>query len=139
MKRENKLFSFFKWDTDATYVNLNRDVRLGDYSLYSSIMIGALKLLAHKNPRLKILEVGSGNDEITRKVLKVLTGNDGERLYLTYTHAATSLDAAFKIKAASKGNRSINVTFFVPEQLQSFEAGAYDVVITTDVSSIDAG
>ena len=139
MKRENKLFSFFKWDTDATYCNLNRDVRLCDSSLYSSIMIRALKLLAHKNPRLKILELGSGNDEITREVLKVLAGNFGERLYLTYTYAATSLDAAFKVKAAFKGNRSINVTFFVPEQLQSFEAGAFDVLITTDVSPIDAG
>lgn len=133
-KCEDKLFSFVKWDTDATYCNFNQ--ALAPSQPDDSTLLDVLKLLGHKNPKLRILELGNGADETTRLVLDALRSQYGERLYSTYTYAATSLDAAFRAKATFKGTRNINVVFFdVEQQLQSqiLQAGAYDLVITTDV------
>ena len=94
-----------------------------------------MKLLAHKNPNLKILELGNGADEMTRLVLDTLNSSFGERLYLNYTYAATSLDAAFTLRAAFRGASNINVEFYDIQNLQSsnLQAGAYDLIVTTDV------
>lgn len=135
-KREEKLLSFVKWDTDATYCNLNEALVPSPTLMDSSIILDVLKLLAHKNPRLRILELGNGAGETTCSVSNALKSQYGERLYLTYTYAVTSLDAAFRAKATFKGSRDINVVFFDVEQvLQShmLQGGAYDLVITTDV------
>lgn len=135
-KREERLLSFVKWDTDATYCNLNEVLAPSHTSMDSSIILVVLKLLAHKNPRLRILELGNGADETTRSILNALKSQYDERLALTYTYAVTSLDAAFRAKAAFKGSRNVNVVFFDVEQLlksHMLEDGAYDLVITTDV------
>lgn len=135
-KCENKLVSLVKWDTDATYSNLNQALAPSHSQPDPFILLDVLKLLAHKNPKLRILELGSGADETTSLVLNALKSQYGERLYLTYTYAATSFDAAFRAKAKFKGTRNINVVFFdVEQQLQSqiLIAGAYDLIITTDV------
>ena len=67
----------------------------------------------------------------------------GERLYLNNAYAATSLDAAFMLKTAFRGAGNLSVEFYNTEQhLQSsnLQAGAYDLIITTDVRlpSIDS-
>ena len=141
-KSEDKLFSFVKWDTDATYCNLNQALAPSRSQPDLSILLGVLKLLAHKNPKLRILELGDGAHETTRLVLSVLKSQHGERLYLTYTYATTSFDAAFRAKATFKGTPNINVVFFdVEQQLQSqtLQAGAYDLIITTDVWLLNIG
>ena len=141
-KSEDKLFSFVKWDTDATYCNLNQALAPSHSQPDPSILLDVLKLLAHKNPKLRILELGNGADETTRLVLNALKSQYGERLYLTYTYAATSFDAAFRAKATFKGTRNINVVFFdVEQQSQSqiLQAGAYDLIITTDVWLLNIG
>ena len=135
-KQEDKILSFVKWDTDATFCNLNQAFAPAHSKPDSSMILDVLKLLAHKNPKLRILELGNGADETTRLVLSTLESRYGERLYLTYTYAATSLDAAFKVKAAFKGTRNINVVYYnVEQQLQSsnLQTKAYDLIITTDV------
>ncbi|MCJ1434803.1 hypothetical protein MMC27_004173 [Xylographa pallens] len=137
-KSEEKIFSFVKWDTDATYCDLNQALALSHTQPDPSMLLDVLKLLAHKNPRLRILELGNGADETTRVVLDTLKSQYGDRLYLTYTYAATSFDAAFRAKMAFKGIRDINVVFFdIEQQLQShiLQAGAYDLIITTDFIS----
>lgn len=141
-KCEDKLFSFVKWDTDATYCNLNLPLAPSPTQPDPTILSDVLKLLAHKNPKLKILELGNGGDETTRLVLNALRSQYGDRLYLTYTYAATSFDAAFRAKATFKGTRNINVVFFdVEQQLQSqiLQAGVYDLIITTDVWLLKIG
>jgi len=141
-KSEDKLFSFVKWDTDATYCNLNQALAPSNSQPDPSTLLDVLKLLAHKNPKLRILELGNGADETTRLVLNALKSQYGERLYLTYTYAATSFDAVFWAKATFKGTRNINVVFFDAEQqLQSqiLQAGAYDLIITTDVWLLKIG
>ena len=142
-EHEDKLLSFVKWNTDATFHDLDHAFAL-PHSKPNSLMISdVLKLLSHKNPNLRILELGNGADETTRLVLNTLKSGYGERLYLNYTYAATSLDAAFMLKKAFRGASNLSVEFYDTEQhLQSsnLQAGAYDLVLTTDVRlpSIDS-
>lgn len=133
-KSEEKLFSFAKWDKDATYCNLNEAPALSDSPSDASITLGVLKVLAHKNPKLRILELGNGADERTHSVLYALKSQYGERLYHNYTYAASSFDAAFRAKAMFKGIPGFNATFYdVEQQLggQILPAGAYDLIIIT--------
>lgn len=139
---ENKLFSFIKWDTDATYCDLNQALVPSQSQPDPSILIDVLKLLAHKNPKLRILELGNGADKSTHLVLNALKSQYGERLFLTYTYAATSFDAAISAEAKFKGARNINVVFFDVEQdlkSQILQGGAYDLIITTDVCRLHMG
>lgn len=131
--QEDKLLSFVKWDTDATYCNLNQAVASSKSQQDPSMTLDILKLLAHKNPKLRILGIGNGADETTHLILNALKSEFGERLYTTYTYAATDLDAAFRTKAGFKGTRNINVVFFdLEQQLHShiLGAGAYDLRIS---------
>ena len=134
-EQEDKLLSFVRWDTDATFSDLNQAFALSHSKPDPLIISHVLKLLAHKNPNLKILELGNGADEMTRLVLDTLNSSFGERLYLNYTYAATSLDAAFTLRAAFRGASNINVEFYDIQNLQSsnLQAGAYDLIVTTDV------
>ena len=138
-EQEDKLLSFVKWDTDATFSDLNQAFALSHSKPDPLIISDVLKLLAHKNPNLKILELGNGADEMTRLILDTLNSGFGERLYLNYTYAATSLDAAFRLRAAFRGVSNINVEFYDIQNLQSsnLQAGAYDLVVTTDVRLLD--
>ena len=135
-EQEDKLFSFVKWDTDPTFSDINQAFSLSPSRPDPLIISDVLKLLAHKNPNLKILELGNGADEMTRLVLDTLKPSFGERLYLNYTYAATSLDAAFRLRTAFRGVSNINVEFHDIQNLQSsnLQAGAYDLIITTAVS-----
>lgn len=141
-KCEDKLFSFVRWDTDATYCNPNQALAPSHSQPDPSTLLDALKLLAHKNPKLRVLELGNGADETTRLVLNALKSQYGERLYLTYTYAGTSFDATFRAKATFKATRNIDVVFFdIEQQLQSqiLQAGAYDLIISTDVWLLNIG
>ena len=133
---DNKLFSFVKWDKDATYSNLNQIAEDPHAPSGCAKVSVVLKLLAHKNPKLKILELGNGGDEITRSILDALQYQHGERLYLSYTYAISTLDAAFMAKRAFRRTPSMNVVFFNTEeqpQDQLLEAEAYDLIIISNV------
>ena len=141
-KREDKLFSFVKWDTDATYCNLNHAIVPFHSHPDPFKILDLIKLLAHKNPKLRILELGSGTDETTRLVMDALKSQYGELLYLTYTYATTSFDAAFRAKMTFRGASNLQVLFFDIEQQsqsQSLHAGAYDLIICTDVWLLNIG
>lgn len=134
-EQEEKLLSFVKWNTDATFFDLNQAFALPHSKPDPLIISDVLKLLAHKNPNLKILELGNGADEMTRLALDTLKSIFGERLYFNYTYAATSLDAAFRLRTAFRGASNINVEYYDIEHSQSsnLQAGTYDLIITTDV------
>ena len=142
LESRDKLFSFTKWDTDATYYNLNRSLVPSHSRQDLSKILNVIKLLAHKNPKLRVLELGSGADDTTRLVLNALKSQYGERLYLTYTYAATSFDAVFRAKVTFKRTPNIKVVFFDVEQQsesQILQVGAYDVIITADVWQLNLG
>ncbi|KAH8585457.1 KR domain-containing protein [Bisporella sp. PMI_857] len=94
-----------------------------------------IKLLAHKNPRLRILELGNGGDETTCSVLTALKSRYGEKMYITYSYAATSPEAVKRAKKLFGGTSNINVVYFdLQDQGQNptLAAGYYDLIITTD-------
>lgn len=135
-KSRDKLFSFIKWDTDATFCDLDQKFMLSSRQLSPSLFLDVLKLLAQQNAKLRILELGNGAFKTTRSILEALKSQYGEPLYLKYTYAATSLDAAFSAKVAFKETCDIDVVFFdIEQQSQSptLVTASYDLIITTDV------
>jgi acyl transferase domain-containing protein len=102
----------------------------------NGILSETLRLFAHKNPRLRVLEFGNGTNESTHLVLKALRSQFGERLYLTYLYASTSPGAAERAKDNFKGDDNVEFVFFDTEkgiEEQGMKAGSYDLIITTDV------
>ena len=133
---EDKLLSFVKWDTDATYCNLNHEIVPSHSQPDPSKVLDVIKLLAHKNPKLRILELGCGANETTRLIINALKSQYGELLYLTYTYATTSFDAAFKAKMTFRGASNFKAFIFDIGQespSQNLQAAAYDLIVTTDV------
>ena len=139
---ERKLYSYVKWETDAAHCDLNRKLVRPSSRSSPDEFLDALKLLAHKTPNLRILELGNGHDDIMRLCLEALRSNTNERLYSTYTRAKTSLDTAFKVKTTWKGAWNVDIVFLDIDQQpqdQLLEIGAYDLIIITDVRAPNHG
>lgn len=104
----------------------------------NGVLATTIRSLAHKNPTLRILEVGNGGDQTTRLALDHLKTNHGERMYSTYTYAATSLEATKRAMETFSGARNFDVVQFDVDkkpQGPNLQAGAYDLIITTDFIS----
>jgi hypothetical protein len=96
----------------------------------------SLRLLAHKNPKLKILELGSGTKDTTNRVLKALRTQFDEPLYSSYLSASTSLETATNLKESLMENGNVQSLFFDSEkniEEQGMKAGTYDLIIITNV------
>ena len=100
-----------------------------------------IDILAHKDPNVKVLEVGAGTGGATLPILKSFlpaTGSDCPRFS---EYCFTDLSSSFFEKArenfSSYGNvrfRTLDVTKSCSEQ--GIEAGSYDVVIAANVGSL---
>lgn len=109
--------------------------------LYTAVDSGnygeAFKVLAHKKPRLRILEVGAGTGGTTAKVFEALVSTFAERMYAEYTY--TDISSGFMTFAKERFKNHENVTYRVldisqdPSE-QGFEKGAYDLIIGSNVS-----
>ncbi|KAH7333356.1 hypothetical protein BKA65DRAFT_404016 [Rhexocercosporidium sp. MPI-PUGE-AT-0058] len=100
-----------------------------DYDAY-------FKLMAHKTPNLRILEIGAGTGGTTAAVLPTLKTEFGERLYAKYTY--TDVSAGFFNKAAEKfaaydaiEYRTLDIT--KDPLAQGFEFEGYDLIIAANV------
>lgn len=133
---ETKQYSYIQWETDAAHCDLN-EILIRAGSLPSSFdFLDALKLLAHKNPKLRILQLGNDQDETMQFCLEALRTNYDERLYSSYTLATTSLDTAFRAKMTSKAAFDVDVVLLdIDQQPQNQvpQNGAYDLIVITDV------
>ena len=67
------------------------------YSAGNKALTEMIKLLSHKNPRLKILEVGGGTGSATKEVVPALHGDTLYRGYESYTF--TDITSSFLAKA----------------------------------------
>ncbi|KAJ5995511.1 hypothetical protein N7481_002488 [Penicillium waksmanii] len=88
----------------------------------------------HKNPKLKVLEFGSGTKDTTNRVLKALRTQFDEPLYFSYLSASTSLP-----KESLRGNGNAQPLFFDAEKSieeQGLKAGTYDLIIITDFEAL---
>jgi acyl transferase domain-containing protein len=97
-----------------------------------------ISLLAHKNPHLKILEIGAGTGGASFVILKALGGTDGTLPRFAsydYTDISTGFFEKSKEKAAPWGDLVAFRKFDIetdPSQ-QGFELGSYDLVVAANV------
>lgn len=100
-----------------------------------------LDALGHKNPNLKILEVGAGTGGTTEKILSTLSstedsGEDEEPRYSTYHY--TDISPYFFEQAQVDFRHYPNLTFKTLDieaspTSQGYEAGTYDLIIAANV------
>lgn len=99
-------------------------------------MVKYIKLVAYKNPRMKILEIGAGTGGATVSVIEALTGGDGE-LFESYDFTDISSGFFEKAKALFKDTgeklrfRKLNVED--DPVGQDFNEGSYDLIIAANV------
>lgn len=97
-----------------------------------------MDLVAHKNPNVKILEVGAGTGSVTRFILNVLGGANGQ--YPRFSdYCFTDISPGFFEKAQEKFRDWAGLLQFkklnIEENLeaQGFEDETYDVIIAANV------
>jgi hypothetical protein len=106
------------------------------YSAGNRALTEVIELLSHKNPCLKILEVGGGTGSATKEVVPALHGDKLYRGYETYTF--TDITSSFLAKAHDSFNKykGMKYTTFdmqTPASEQGFDSD-YDLVIASNVN-----
>lgn len=96
---------------------------------------GYFKLMSHKTPTLRILEIGAGTGGTTAAVLPTLRSEFGERLYAKYTY--TDISAGFFRDASNKFAEFEAVEYKVLDIskdpiAQGFEPESYDLIIAAN-------
>lgn len=115
---------------DNVLIELYSAVELSDFG-------GLFEHLAHKNPQLRILEIGAGTGGTTAFVLRALHSVFKERMYAKYTY--TDVSAGFMREAKERFGFYENIEYAVLDIsqdpiTQGFESGAYDLIIASNVS-----
>ncbi|CAG8380102.1 unnamed protein product [Penicillium salamii] len=106
--------------------------QVGAYAKLSSIM----ELVAHKDPRLRILELGAGTGGATKPMLQALHGDTSLPKFEKYDF--TDVSKAFLGVAQEKFQGYRNLDFGILDiendpVAQGFEEGSYDVVFASNV------
>jgi SAM-dependent methyltransferase len=122
------LQTMFGGDLAKEYYELtNRDV------LCKEPMIHMLQLLAYKNPKMRILEVGAGTGGATSTILQSLTDCSGKFLFRSYDY--TDVSPVFFASAMERfkmyGNSIQFRTLDIEGEIepQGFEKGRYDIIL----------
>ena len=131
------IMDIFEHKVEPLEVLLEDNVLSNFYSYsirwYSSEYV---KLLAHNNPSLRILEIGAGTGGTTSKVLPDLYSGYGERMYSKYTY--TDVSAGFMNAAKERFKNHQNIDYVVLDITkdpgeQGLELGSYDLVLASNV------
>ena len=107
---------------------------LGITAAYPQLLC-LLDLIAHKNPRMKILEIGGGTGGTTRLVAKALKGNTSHKHYqdYTFTDIGTSFLSSAEVNFSNyKGMIYKTLDIEKDPNGQGYEP-VYDLVIASDV------
>eukprot|EP01116_Phalansterium_solitarium_P008400 TRINITY_DN2226_c0_g1_i6.p1 TRINITY_DN2226_c0_g1~~TRINITY_DN2226_c0_g1_i6.p1 ORF type:complete len:1607 (+),score=494.16 TRINITY_DN2226_c0_g1_i6:3705-8525(+) len=98
----------------------------------NKVLIEAIGLMAHKNSAVRILEIGAGTGGTTSYVLPALQNRFAS---YTFTDVSSGFFGKAKAKFAQYAGRMEFAVLDVERspQDQGFEAGAYDVIVATDV------
>ncbi|PKX88366.1 KR-domain-containing protein [Aspergillus novofumigatus IBT 16806] len=105
----------------------------------SGTLCESLRLLAYKNPKLKVLELGSGAKDSTNLLLKALRTQFDEPLYSSYLSASTSLDSTTNLKESLRENGNVQPLIFNAEKRieeQGLKPGTHDLIIITDFAAL---
>ncbi|KAL4949362.1 KR-domain-containing protein [Aspergillus filifer] len=105
----------------------------------SGTLCESLRLLGHKNPKLRVLELGVGARKTTNLVQKALRTQFDEPLYSSYLSASMSADATTQVNRNVRENGHVQPLSFSAEKTieeQGLKAGAYDLIIITDFAAM---
>jgi hypothetical protein len=106
---------------------------MGAYDKLASVM----QLLGHKDPSVRILEVGAGSGGATLPVLKALRGDTAFPQFREYVF--TDVSTAFLSRAKSKFEECNRITYSlldIEQDIgeQGFEEHSFDIIIASNVS-----
>ena len=95
-------------------------------------------LMGRSKPQLRVLEIGAGTGGTTARALAGLKSDAGEQLYSTYVF--TDISTLFFDSARQRFEAYDNIEYRALDisrdpREQGFEAGAYDLVIASNVSA----
>ena len=126
----------YRGQVDPLDVLLHDGTLAGLYNYFSADFTAFLSLLSHKNPNLRILEIGAGTGGTTRMVLDSLTSDFGERMYSEYHY--TDISAGFFINAKDRFHNSGNIKYSILDiskdpLIQGYEEGSFDLIIAANV------
>ncbi|KAE9977973.1 hypothetical protein EG327_007538 [Venturia inaequalis] len=92
--------------------------------------------LGHKEPTMRILEIGAGTGGTTAAILQGLRSKFGERMYSTYTYTDVSAGFFRAAKERFAAYENIDYTVFDVSDNpcdQGIEEGSYDLVVAANV------
>lgn len=102
------------------------------YYEYSALF----ELIAHRQPNLRVLEIGAGTGGTTATILPALVAASGQRLYQSYTYTDVSSSFFISAKERFKGYEALEFAVLDiskdPEE-QGFELGSYDLIVASNV------
>lgn len=107
---------------------------LGIVNAYPQL-IHMIDLMAHKNPRMRILEIGAGTGGATRLVLNALAGDTNFKRYEDYTFTDITTSFLSSAQSAFSAHRSINFKTLDIEKdpLVQGHQPVFDLIIASDV------
>jgi ubiquinone/menaquinone biosynthesis C-methylase UbiE len=134
----------FRGEVEALAVWLENDLlyRFYEESIFTTSMNQKLRsvaeLLAHKNPNMKVLEIGAGTGGATTELLHGFSKAGGPNAYQSFTF--TDISAGFFDKAKKKfaaWDRMDYKTLDIEKDIseQGFSSEKYDLVVAANVGS----
>jgi NADPH:quinone reductase-like Zn-dependent oxidoreductase/SAM-dependent methyltransferase len=100
-------------------------------------LIEILQFMAHKNPRLKVLEIGAGTGAATSIAIQALSDQEGGAMFTSYDYTDTSpsfFDAAeekFGWCSKAMNFRVLDIDYAPSDQ--GYQSGMYDLIIAGGV------
>ena len=141
MRIYNRLPEILIGETSGLQVALEHDLLselyisgIGISAAYPQLL-RIIDLLAHRNPRMDILEIGGGTGGATRQVLEVLFGTTSSKRYANYTFTDITTSFLSAAEAAFMAyNALIYRTLNIEEdpQSQGYDS-KYDLIIASQV------
>ena len=95
-------------------------------------LAGALDLLAHRNPKIRILELGNEKDEITKSFLSLLGAQQPLKRFQTYVRGSISDSGSFTCQMVDDGRHP---SFEIDRARKPIGNAIYDVILIPSVSS----
>lgn len=114
---------------DETWTNLYKKDDKWDYSPF-------LRLLGHRKPHLRVLEIGAGTGGTTDLILKGLHSDRGDRMFHSYVF--TDISAGF-FGAAKERFASVQGMVYMPLDItrdpeqQGFALASFDLIVVANV------
>lgn len=138
----DQVVNVFQGKTDFLDLLIHDGTLAGIYDWMNNIwdFSDFFQLLGHTQPQMRVLEIGAGTGGLTAKILKQLKSEFGERLYFQYTF--TDISSGFFVAAQERFKEYDSIEYKVLDISkdpleQGFEAGAYDLIIASNVSTVD--